>query len=172
MRTYKYGSQRLDHEEDATAPRLRWLGIRSDDILSNGHPDHNEDPESTGSQPSHNESPNQEAVACSSDGRYLAEFPSAWLTQCAGLQIERSAKRVRLSNVKTRSESVFPLTQRDRKKAVEIMKEIAVPGTGGVDELDQMQELQRMLMLNFKAEMQAVDSYGDIAEWLDGKLGG
>jgi meiotic recombination protein SPO11 len=33
MRTYKYGSQRLEHEQDATAPRLRWLGILSDDVL-------------------------------------------------------------------------------------------------------------------------------------------
>ncbi len=35
---------------------------------------------------------------------------------------------------------------------------------------DQMRELQRMLMLNIKAEMQAVDNYGDIAEWLDRRL--
>jgi meiotic recombination protein SPO11 len=33
-----------------------------------------------------------------------------------------------------------------------------------------MRELQRMLMLNIKAEIQAVDNYGDIADWLDRKL--
>jgi len=33
-----------------------------------------------------------------------------------------------------------------------------------------MNELQRMLMLNIKAEMQAVDNYGNIADWLDAKL--
>jgi meiotic recombination protein SPO11 len=27
-----------------------------------------------------------------------------------------------------------------------------------------------MLMLNIKAEMQAVDNYGNIADWLDAKL--
>ena len=34
MRTYKYGSQRLDHEEGAATPSLRWVGIRSEDIIS------------------------------------------------------------------------------------------------------------------------------------------
>jgi meiotic recombination protein SPO11 len=37
LRTYKYGSQRLYHEENVTAPRLQWLGILSDDISPNGH---------------------------------------------------------------------------------------------------------------------------------------
>lgn len=43
MRTYKYGSQRLDHEENATAPGLRWLGIRSDDISLNPASDNHDD---------------------------------------------------------------------------------------------------------------------------------
>lgn len=42
MRTYKYGSRRLGHEEDATAPALRWLGIRSDDVLVKSSRDGNE----------------------------------------------------------------------------------------------------------------------------------
>ncbi|SPQ21582.1 409c5484-92f9-4df4-8345-923f43554212 [Thermothielavioides terrestris] len=33
MRTYKYGSKRLGHEENVATPQLRWLGIFSDDIL-------------------------------------------------------------------------------------------------------------------------------------------
>ncbi len=38
------------------------------------------------------------------------------------------------------------------------------------DESDVMLQLQRMLMLNVKAEMQAVDNHGNIADWLDRKL--
>ena len=34
MRTYRYGSRRLGHEANATVPRLRWLGIVSDDIFN------------------------------------------------------------------------------------------------------------------------------------------
>lgn len=35
---------------------------------------------------------------------------------------------------------------------------------------DQMLELQRMLLLNVKAEIQTMDNYGDLTEWLDSKL--
>lgn len=45
---------------------------------------------------------------------------------------------------------------------------------GSVDDADtardQLAELQKMLMLNIKAEIQAVDSFGDITGWLDQKL--
>ncbi len=68
------------------------------------------------------------------------------------------------------SESVFPLTQRDRKKAVYVMREISGVEDNGRDGADQMRELQRMLMLNIKAEMQTVDNYGNIADWLDKRL--
>jgi len=40
------------------------------------------------------------------------------------------------------------------------------------EEMQQKQELQRMLMLNVKAEIQAVDHFGDVAGWLDQKLAG
>jgi meiotic recombination protein SPO11 len=50
------------------------------------------------------------------------------------------------------------------------MKEISGAGGIGRDEADHMGELQRMLMLNIKAEIQAVDNYGDIADWLDKRL--
>jgi meiotic recombination protein SPO11 len=33
MRTYKYGSQRLSHEQNARVPGLQWLGVRIEDVL-------------------------------------------------------------------------------------------------------------------------------------------
>jgi meiotic recombination protein SPO11 len=77
-----------------------------------------------------------------------------------------------LSKAKAPSESILPLTQHDRKRAVELVKEISVATTIDVGGSDQVQELQRMLMLNIKAEIQAVDNYGDIADWLDERLSG
>ena len=65
---------------------------------------------------------------------------------------------------------MFPLAPRDRKKAVDVMKEISSVENNGRNGADQMRELQRMLMLNIKAEIQAVDNYGDIADWLDKRL--
>ena len=68
------------------------------------------------------------------------------------------------------SESIIPLTPHDWSKAVYVMMEVSSVGNMNDDKAEQMRELQRMLMLNIKAEIQAVDNYGDISDWLDGKL--
>ncbi|KAL2132113.1 hypothetical protein VTI74DRAFT_4202 [Chaetomium olivicolor] len=137
MRTYKYGSRRLDHEENATAPRLRWLGIRSDDIVLNTSAGRDETYDLSQSQ-MNQEATSQVSMAYSFDDS----------------QTERPAKRAK----------------RDRKKAVEVLRDISASKAINRDGLDEMQELQRMLMLNVKAEIQAVDNYGNIANWLDRKL--
>lgn len=36
MRTYKYGSRRLSHEENARVPGLQWIGVRIEDVLRAG----------------------------------------------------------------------------------------------------------------------------------------
>lgn len=43
MRTYKYGSQRLSHEENARVPGLQWLGVKIDDVLRASPPAIEED---------------------------------------------------------------------------------------------------------------------------------
>lgn len=43
MRTYKYGSQRLSHEENTRVPGLQWLGVKIDDILRANPPTVEED---------------------------------------------------------------------------------------------------------------------------------
>jgi meiotic recombination protein SPO11 len=64
MRTYKYGSRRLGHEGNATVPRLRWLGILSNDVLRNEPADnHDTHDESQGSDSLDDSS--QESVAYS-----------------------------------------------------------------------------------------------------------
>ncbi|KAL2172499.1 hypothetical protein VTG60DRAFT_5253 [Thermothelomyces hinnuleus] len=67
-------------------------------------------------------------------------------------------------------EATFRTLAAAKKKAVQVMREIWNQGNMTEEGSDQVRELQRMLMLNVKAEIQAVDSYGDIANWLDGKL--
>lgn len=49
MRTYKYGSRRLSHEENARVPGLQWIGVRIEDVLRAGPPAS----EGDGSQSSH-----------------------------------------------------------------------------------------------------------------------
>lgn len=38
------------------------------------------------------------------------------------------------------------------------------------EDLEQARELQVMLMLNVKAEIQAIDDMGDLSSWLDEKM--
>lgn len=69
MRTYKHGSQGLEHEQNSTVPELRWLGIRSSDLLDLG--DLVTDPDSQGTSTSgqHSQShSSQESIAFSSNG--------------------------------------------------------------------------------------------------------
>ena len=80
MRAYRYGSRRLDHEENATVPHLRWLGIVSGDIFNDttrcqetidiGHSQASQD---TASQ----ETVSQVSVALSFDGELLIYTPCA-----------------------------------------------------------------------------------------------
>ncbi|KAK3996629.1 meiotic recombination protein rec12 [Cladorrhinum sp. PSN332] len=154
LRTYKYGSQRLEHEIDSTIPQLKWLGIRSDDIMPNGPLRHGNGTLGRSDSQSTQEYSSQESQTYSYDGS----------------QTERPPKRLRIRRVRDPSESAAPLTQADRKKAVDVLKEICSAETIGREAVAQMQELQRMLTLNIKAEIQAVDNYGDLADWLDERL--
>jgi len=92
------------------------------------------------------------------------------LSRELGSQEERPIKRHRITTRQGPSESVLSLTERDRKKAVRMMREISGAGNMDDEEAHQMRELQRMVMLNIKAEIQAVDKYGDTTDWLDAKL--
>ncbi len=71
-------------------------------------------------------------------------------------------------------DDALPLTDADRKTAIFLLKEISLSQNGGCDDeslLKQRREVQVMLMLNIKAEIQAADDYGDLASWLDDRLG-
>lgn len=66
-------------------------------------------------------------------------------------------------------EAVLRMTGRDRQKAVRMLE-----GFMGADQTDEQckAELQTMLVLNVKAEMQILDDRrGGLPAWLDGKIG-
>lgn len=67
------------------------------------------------------------------------------------------------------------LTSNDRKTAQRIFQSmLAERQDSGQDfdqeVLEQIRELQIMLMLNMKAEIQAIDNTGDLSSWLDTKM--
>lgn len=65
-------------------------------------------------------------------------------------------------------ESSSTLTLRDRTRAINMIKEIEEDGTE--NDRDCRRELQVMLFLGIKAEIQAVDTTGDMSRWLDEHL--
>ncbi|KAK1537881.1 type IIB DNA topoisomerase, partial [Colletotrichum paranaense] len=66
-------------------------------------------------------------------------------------------------------DSTSSLTLRDRTRAINTIKEIEEDGTE--NDQDCRRELQVMLFLGIKAEIQAVDNAGDMSRWLDEHLG-
>lgn len=61
----------------------------------------------------------------------------------------------------------------DRKRAANLLKELVSVRAGqeGYNTaIDQMEDVQKMLVMNVKAEIQAVDNFGDITDWLNQKL--
>jgi meiotic recombination protein SPO11 len=64
----------------------------------------------------------------------------------------------------------LPLKSRDRSLAVRLIASAAGDDERYTKSLDCIRELQVMLVLNIKAEIQAVDEAGDLTAWLDGTL--
>jgi meiotic recombination protein SPO11 len=88
-----------------------------------------------------------------------------------GADGQGTLKRRKLSVKHDPCESILPLSRRDHKKGVEILCDICSSvGSLSEDVEEQKIELQRMLMLNVKAEMQAVDNLGNMTSWLDDSL--
>ena len=106
---YKHGSYILSHEnENLIVPSIRWLGIRSSDILNE---------------------PNREDA-----------------------------------------KGLLKLSGRDRKKAVKMLENSAVMREGG-GEAEWRRELQVMLMLNVKAEIEVLgEREGGVEGWVEEKL--
>ncbi|KAI1099572.1 DNA topoisomerase IV, alpha subunit [Jackrogersella minutella] len=140
MLTYKRGSLSLSHEENITAPGISWLGPKSCDIL--GH---------TRSQLS------------LADG-----FP----TSQSFAFTPPSSQEVSASSSPSMSpvEVFSHLTTLDRRKAINLLCRLDDESDEGVDEMGLVRELQLMLMLNLKAEIQAVDDAGDLTRWLNERL--
>lgn len=62
------------------------------------------------------------------------------------------------------------MTARDRKKAISILRLLTDQHDQDAEEMELTRELQVMMALNMKFEMQAVDDAGNMARWLDERL--
>lgn len=161
FRTYQTGSSSLLHEESTTAPRLQWLGIRSDQVLPSTHcSDHAASPQSS------------QETASSSQGSMVFSAAGSSVDAPGDEQLSQSQRRRRPGQSRNgRLEDLSQLTSRDRRTATNLLRGTCQEqGEADIDQMDQVRELQLMLMLNIKAEIQAVDNLGDITHWLDEKL--
>ena len=161
MLVYKNGSRQLDHERGITVPRLRWLGICSRDLIQNLNTCPEKDPV-TSEQLDASLSSSQQVPRTGID--LGGKTP-----QDHGRNLSMGLTRT-IHNGKGPIDSLNPLTARDRKKAVKMLQQLCEEETPEGDYLEHVRELQRMLMLNFKAEIQAVDNLGDLTSWLDETL--
>jgi meiotic recombination protein SPO11 len=150
MLTYKNGSDSLRHESDVITDRLNWIGPKSNDVFS--HPPR---------EPCF--SALDEAYASNSNPR----------TPFQSLPFGTSAVRRRNLNP---FDSTLPLSITDRKLAVSLLDTLSDSGDRGYEDknvstrMDYLRELQTMLFVNTKAEIQAVDDAGDLTGWLNSAL--
>ncbi|KUI70123.1 Meiotic recombination protein rec12 [Cytospora mali] len=160
MRTYKYGSRSLRHEEKAIIPGLQWLGVKIEDVVRHYAVPEEED----SSQSSTNQSSQSSGGYFSSQGSGSFSIPPSQPN--ARLRTRRSSGGT--------TDSLITLTIADRKTAQRIFRAMTAGDQDREldhEETEQLRELQVMLMLNVKAEIQAIDNMGDLSDWLDDKIG-
>ncbi|KAK4082872.1 uncharacterized protein Triagg1_1762 [Trichoderma aggressivum f. europaeum] len=123
-----------------TAPAIRWLGIKSQDLLEH-------------------ESRLAMLRIPSPDNLQLPDSQSSK---------ESSGSKASISSTECR-EPISPLSTRDRNVAVGILKKVVESGDEPAA-LELRRELQVMLMMGIKAEIQWLDEAGNLTEWLDIKI--
>ncbi|EHK20028.1 uncharacterized protein TRIVIDRAFT_48006 [Trichoderma virens Gv29-8] len=139
LRHYRLKSEFVSQE--FTAPAIRWLGIKSQDLLERKSrldmlilpsPDNLQPPDSQSSE-------------------------------------ESTGSKASISSTECR-EPISALSTRDRKVAVRILEKV-VGSRDDLEAIELRRELQVLLMMGIKAEIQWLDEAGTLAGWLDIKLG-
>lgn len=181
MRMYKHGSRGLGHEQNARVPGLQWLGVKMDDILQSANRPRSdeENPQISGSQP---EQPVPAALSQEShiftmagSGKHKDRANKSVTPRATGLTSTTASQPslpLRGREQRSATDALMALTWNDRKTAQRIFEALTGEEERELDqeELEQLRELQVMLMLNMKAEIQAIDNMGDLSDWLDEKM--
>jgi meiotic recombination protein SPO11 len=158
MRCYRHGSRSLDHEENITVPEIMWLGVKSDHILDVHAQLFDMDTDGSAGAFPHT----------------VPVFPTLGSARNPGRssQGESQGSSASQSSVgsSTRRDLILPLTTRDRKCAIDILNTVASDEAHQTDEMETRRQIQVMLMMNYKGEIQAVDDLGDLTDWLDHHL--
>lgn len=164
MRTYKLGSQALRHEENVTAPGILWLGVKSCDIFcpkTISGLTHSPTTILQGDVPS---------VSISSPGSAVSQNPSDGLfapDQTVTSSFGHARLSTQLTDVDYKTNALAPS---DRRKASNLLRIVEESAPLEAEEMSLLRELQVMLMLNVKFEIQAISGDGNMTSWLDERL--
>ncbi|KAL7934022.1 DNA topoisomerase IV, alpha subunit [Trichoderma chlorosporum] len=123
--------------QNFTAPAIRWLGIKSQDLLE------------------------RESL--------IIPSPDMLQPQDSQSSKESSGSKASISSTECR-EPISGLSTRDRKAAVGMLERL-VDSADDDEAIELRRELQVMLMMSIKAEIQWLDEAGNLTEWLDRQLG-
>ncbi|EHK42077.1 hypothetical protein TRIATDRAFT_166457, partial [Trichoderma atroviride IMI 206040] len=143
FRCYRFRSNTAIQETDVTAPGICWLGIKSQDLLEY-------------------ELYLNTLIRHSSPSR-SQQSPTSQPSQ------ESNSSKTSISSTDCR-DPVSLLSTRDRKVAVGILEKL-LDVKDDAEVVKVQRELQVMLMMGVKAEIQWLDEAGNLADWLDFKLG-
>lgn len=141
LKCYRHGSQRLAHEADAFVQAMRWIGIKSSQLI------------------------------LIREREFMVE---SWEAS-SGLpvnQVSNTTPATTKTSVASTScqDPVTYLSQRDRKTAVAALRS-AFEGTDDMEIMELHKELQVMLFLGTKAEIEWLDESGNLCQWLDYEIG-
>ncbi|KAL7791425.1 Spo11/DNA topoisomerase VI subunit A [Trichoderma ceciliae] len=142
FRCYRFRSDVMTQETAVIAPGMRWLGIKSQDLLER-------------------ESYLEVLITPSPDD-LQPPLNSQSSEESAGSKTSISSTECR--------EPISALSARDRKVAVGILEKLVDSGDDP-ETVNLQRELQVMLMMGIKAEIQWLDEAGNLTDWLDFKLG-
>lgn len=140
LKCYRYGSQKLAHEINARTPEIRWLGIKSSQLMHiHGAENVNLSPDLASSQDS----------------------------QSSALTL--ATTRTAVSSTSCQDPIIY-LSSRDRRAAESALKVLQSSPPGEMEVTEMMRELQVMLNLGIKAEIEWLDESGNLCQWLDQEI--
>lgn len=140
LKCYRYGSQKLAHEINARTPEIRWLGIKSSQLM------HIHGAENV------NLSPDQ---ASSQDSQSSAFTLATTRTAVSSTSCQ---------------DPIMYLSSRDRRAAVSALRVLQSSPPGEMEVTEMVRELQVMLNLGIKAEIEWLDESGNLCQWLDQEI--
>lgn len=140
LKCYRYGSQKLAHETNARTPAIRWLGIKSSQLM------HMHGAENV----------NQSLDLASSQD-----------SQSSALTL--ATTRTAISSTSCQDPIIY-LSSRDRQVAESALKVLHSSPPGEREVTEMMRELQVMLNLGIKAEIEWLDESGNLCQWLDQEI--